>query len=390
MRRIGVVTVGRSDFGLYRPLLAELEGRPGVKLRLFVSGAHLDRRHGRTVAEIEAAGFRSYQAVPILTRGDDRRAVGVAAGRATEGFARAFAAWRPDLVVVLGDRFEMHAAAVAAAVMSLPIAHIHGGEISEGAIDDALRHSMTKLSHLHFASTADAARRLRQMGEEAWRVRRVGAIGLDNLRSVRRLDRAELGRSLDWALPARFALVTYHPVTLGRHDSVAECRSLLTALSRLRLPALFTAPNADAGGRAIDRLMREYVARHGECRYTANLGVERYYAAMRHASVMLGNSSSGLIEAASFDLPVVNVGDRQAGRLRPANVVDCAPRPAAVEAALRRALRLRSAGARFRNPYFAGGAGPRIARVLCAAKLDGKLLRKRFVLAPAVLRSSRA
>jgi UDP-hydrolysing UDP-N-acetyl-D-glucosamine 2-epimerase len=379
MRKIGVVTVGRSDFGLYRPLLAELGAWRSVDLRLFVSGAHLTRRHGRTVTEIEAAGFRRYSAVPMLARGDREVDIGVAAGKGTSGFAHAFAKWRPDLLVVLGDRYEMHAAVVAALVMKIPVAHLHGGEISEGAIDDALRHSMTKLSHLHFASTPDYARRIRQMGEEAWRVHHVGAIGLDNLRATRVLDRAKFGASLGWDVPAQFVLFTYHPVTLAWRDSAEECADILIAVDRVGLPVLFTGPNADAGGRALDRLVRDYAARHSGCCYVNNLGLVRYYSAMTYATMMLGNSSSGIIEGASFNLPVVNVGDRQAGRLRPANVIDSSPRPKEVEAAMRRAMKTRAAGRRFKNPYFVGGAAERIVKVLLHAPLDGRLLRKKFV-----------
>ncbi|MBI5426102.1 MAG: UDP-N-acetylglucosamine 2-epimerase (hydrolyzing) [Opitutae bacterium] len=379
MRRIGVVTVGRSDFGLYRPLLARLRARREVRLKLFVAGAHLAREHGRTVTEIEAAGFRDYAPVPTLTRADDEVAVGIAAGRGTAGFARAFAAWRPDILVVLGDRYEMHAAVVAAVVLNIPVAHLHGGEISEGAIDDTLRHSMTKLSHLHFASAPDYARRIRQMGEEPWRVHHVGAIGLDNVREVEIMSPMELGASLGWKIPSQFILFTYHPVTLGAHDSAAECRDVLAALEQFGLPVLFTAPNADAGGRALDLLVRRYVARRRGSHYVNNLGLVRYYSAMTHATLMAGNSSSGIIEAASFDLPVVNIGERQRGRLRPRNVIDCAPRRRAVLTALRQALRTRAEGMMFENPYDAGGAAARIVRVLLRAPLGGRLLQKKFI-----------
>jgi len=381
VRRIGVVSVGRSDFGLYRPLLNRLKIEPSVDLRLFVSGSHLDRRHGHTIDEIQTAGFKDLIRVPVLEAKDSPEAIGQSMGRAVLGFSRALARWRPDILVVLGDRFEMHAAALAALPHTIPVAHIHGGEITEGAIDDALRHSLTKLSHLHFPSTSAYVQRIRQLGEEPWRIRLVGAIGLDNLSQVAIPGALELARRLGRTLPEGFILATYHPVTLEHADTARQIDALLGALDRFGRPVLFTAPNADTQRHIIDQRIKRYVSRHGSCVYISNLGTENYFGAMAAAVAMVGNSSSGIIEAASFKLPVVNIGARQAGRVRPASVIDCACETGSIERALRKAISAvyKRICTNIRNPYDQGGASERIAERLLDVDIDsGKLLRKRF------------
>lgn len=387
MRRIGVVTVGRSDFGLYLPLLRRLGAHRDVALKLFVSGAHLLRTERRVARQVEEAGYQDYVAVKMLVRADDPTGIGVSMGRGVSAFSRAYSQWRPDLLVVLGDRFEMHAAALAALPHNIPVAHIHGGEITEGAIDDCLRHSMTKLSHLHFASTRQYARRIRQMGEESWRVKAVGAIGLDNLTQIRIPDRRELSRRLNWTVPPEFLLVTYHPVTLEAERVAVQGRQLLEALRRSRLPVLFTAPNADTHGRRLSRLIQHHVKANPDCIYVENLGTENYFAAMAAAAAMVGNSSSGILEAASFRLPVVNIGLRQAGRLRPANVIDCGYGVEEIMCALRqaRSAEFKRRIRRCRNPYYAGGAAKHIVQAIRTVPLGRRLIWKKFCDVPGAI-----
>ena len=384
MRRIGVVTVGRSDFGLYLPLLRRLEAHRDVALKLFVSGAHLLGTEKKVALQVEEAGYHDYIAVKMLVQADDPTGIGVSMGRGVSAFSKAYSQWRPDVLVVLGDRFEMHAAALAALPHNIPVAHIHGGEITEGAIDDCLRHSMTKLSHLHFASTRQYARRIRQMGEEGWRVKAVGAIGLDNLTQIKIPDRRELSRRLKWTLPPEFLLVTYHPVTLEADRVAEQGQQLLEALRRSKLPVLFTAPNADTHGQRLSRLIKLHVQSNPDCLYVENLGTENYFAAMAAASAMVGNSSSGIIEAASFRLPVVNIGLRQAGRLRPANVIDCGYGTEEIVRALRRAtsVEFKRRIRRCRNPYYAGGAAEHIVKSIRTVPLGRSLIWKKFCDAP--------
>jgi UDP-hydrolysing UDP-N-acetyl-D-glucosamine 2-epimerase len=378
---VGIVTVGRSDYGIYLPVLRALQATPELRLELFVTGMHLSAAHGNTVEAIERDGFPIAARIPTLSDCDTPEAVARAIAAGVAGFAAVFAQRRPDILVVLGDRFEMYAAAIAALPFTIPVAHIHGGEVTQGAIDDALRHSMTKLSHLHFVSTEAYARRVQQLGEEPWRITVTGAPSLDNLAAVRVLSRAELETALGFALESPALLVTYHPVTLQHEQTEHQCRELLAALEEAGAQVIFTLPNADTGGRAITQLIREFIRRHPKARLVENLGTELYFSLMEHASAMVGNSSSGLIEAPSFALPVVNIGLRQAGRVRGANVIDVAHDRASIFAGVQRAVApaFRASLDRQANPYRAGkSAAANIVNKLMTVELDDRLLVKRF------------
>ena len=381
MRRIGVVTVGRSDFGLYVPILEAIRAARGLELTLYVSGMHLSPEFGRSVRLIEEAGYRDYVVVESLLSSDSPTGIAKSMALGVAGFADALARVRPDILLVLGDRFDMHAAALAALPFTIPVAHVHGGEITEGAIDDALRHCITKLSHLHFPSTEEYAQRLRQLGEEPWRITVAGAPGLDNLRALRIPSRRRLEAKLGRRLPSRFLLVTYHPVTLEFERTSWQIDQLLRALRTMDLPAVFTLPNADTSGRIIADALRAYVAARPDSCLVDNLGTELYFAMMKQAAAMVGNSSSGIIEAASFHLPVVNVGSRQGGRLRPANVIDCGNATSNIVGAVRRALApdFRGGPCRAKNPYDRGGAAHIIVERLRAVPLGRKLVHKKFV-----------
>jgi len=380
-RRIGVVTVSRSDYGHLRPVLEGIRRAGDLELILFAAGMHLEPDFGSTVREIEADGFAIAERIAMLERGDSPEAVAVSTGRGVEGFARAFARRRPDLLVVLGDRFEMLAAAVAALPFALPVAHIHGGEVSEGAMDNQIRHAITKLSHVHFASAEPHAQRIAQMGEEAWRIHTVGGPGIDRIATVETLSREALARELDLPAEGRWLLVTFHPVTLEHRDTASHVDELLAALEKTDGTLVITYPNADTSGRLIIDRLEEFAARHaGRCRLARNLGERLYLALLRHADVMIGNSSSGLIEAPSFGLPAVNIGARQRGRLRGANVIDVEPVRdeilRGIETAQTPAFRARARAAA--NPYGDGRAAPRIVEALRTVQIDARLVQKRF------------
>lgn len=380
MRTIGVVTVARSDYGIYRPVLRRIQADKRLRLHLIVAGAHLRAEFGRTIREIEADGFPVGARVDLLRGSDSPLAIAEAIGRGVAAYARCYARRRPDLLVVLGDRFEMYAAAVAALPFAIPIAHIHGGELTAGAMDDAIRHSMTKLSHLHFVSTREYARRVIQLGEEPWRVMVSGAPSLDNLRAMNLLSRGELERQFGVNVDPAPLLVTFHPVTLETGRTEDYTRELLAALETVALPVVFTAPNADTHGRRIRRLVARYVKANATARFVENLGTRGYFGLMAHARVMVGNSSSGILEAASFKLPVVNIGTRQEGRVRPRNVIDVGYGRHDIAGGIRRAISrsFRDSLADLCNPYDAGGAATTIVRRLIHVPIGNKLVMKRF------------
>lgn len=379
-RVIGVVTVARSDWGHLVPVLEALRAAPDVTLRLLVGGAHLSPRFGSTVAAIEAAGWPIAARVEMLEAGDAPRDLAVAAARGVAGFADVFARECLDLLVLLGDRLEMLAAATAALPFALPVAHIHGGEITEGAIDEQARHAITKLAHLHFAAAEPYARRILQMGEEPWRVHCVGAPGLDRLAARATLPRAEIAARLGLALRRPTLLVTFHPVTLEHADTARQVDELVAALAGVDGDVVISYPGADTAHRAIVERWTALASSRPGTRLAASLGEDVYASLLREADVMVGNSSSGIIEAGSFALPVVNVGTRQQGRLRGPNVVDVGHRRDEIAAGLARALApaFRRGLAGMRNPYGDGAAAPRIVRVLREVDL-GRLPRKRFV-----------
>lgn len=376
-----MVTVSRSDYGIYLPVLRQLRDASDVRLQLFVTGMHLCARFGSTVELIERDGFPIVERIATLSASDTPAAIASAIGAGVCGFSSAFSRHRPDILVVLGDRFDMYPAVVAALPYKIPVAHVHGGELTEGAIDDALRHSMTKLSHLHFVSTDVYARRVAQLGEERWRITVCGAPSLDNLKQVQLLSAAELEASCGLCLSTPPLLVTFHPVTLEYEHTDRQILELLAALERSGRPVVFTLPNADTGGATIIRRITEYVDNHDSARLVANLGTERYFSLMSHAAAMVGNSSSGIIEAASLGLPVVNVGSRQRGRAKGINVLDVECEREAILQGIRtatsQAFRDRMTG--LVNPYGQGNAAPTIVATLKTVALDDRLLVKKFV-----------
>ena len=380
MRTIAVVTGSRADYGIYLPLLRRLNSEPAVKLHLLVTGMHLSARFGMTVEAIEADGFPIAERIHVLSDSDRPEDIATAMGRATMGFGEAFARSRSDILVVLGDRFEMHGAAVAALPFKIPVAHIHGGELTEGAIDDSLRHCLTKLSHLHFVSTAEHARRVVQLGEELWRVTVCGALGLDNVRQIPRLSSIELQQKFGIRMTPDLMLVTFHPTTLEFEQAGQQTDELLAAVCAAGLPVLFTMPNADTGGLAIRKRIEAFVRKWPAAQAVETLGTQAYLSVMALCSIVIGNSSSALIEAPCFNLPAVNIGNRQNGRTRGKNVIDVGYGREEILGAIRRAreTQFRESIVGAPNPYGDGHAAERIASVLLTTECDGRLIVKRF------------
>lgn len=384
MRTIGVVTTSRADYGIYLPVLRRIESDPGIRLQLIVSGSHLSAEFGFTVRAIEKDGFEIAERVEMLLSSDSPEATAKSMGLGLLGFGQVFSRTHPDLLLALGDRFEMHAAVLAALPFRIPVAHIHGGEITLGAFDDALRHSMTKLSHLHFVSTAEHGRRVIQLGEEPWRVTVSGAPSLDNLRTVTLLTRDEVENRFNLHLGERFLLVTFHPATLDPGDPADQMRALLAAVDGTGLPAIVTMPNADPGGEAVRAVIRERAGQNSQLQPAESFGTVGYFSLMALASAMVGNSSSGIVEAASFGLPVVDVGSRQAGRSSARNVIHVPATADGIALGIQQALdpRFRETLDGLRNPYGDGHAADRIVDRLSRAELGPSLLLKRFADAP--------
>ena len=380
MRTVGVVTVGRSDYGIYLPVLRHIRDVPGLELRVMVSGMHLSPEFGLTVRDIEADGFEVADRIDMLEPSDSPEAIAKSVGRGVIGFAEAFARDQPDLLLTLGDRFEMYAATVAALPFRLPVAHISGGEVTQGAIDDALRHSMTKLSHLHFVSTQEYADRVVQMGEEPWRVTVTGSPALDSMRETELLSREALSGRLQSPLPHRFLLVTYHPVTLEFEQTACQVGELLAGLDEASLPVLFTAPNSDTGGRTVRRMIYDACEGRDDWQVVENLGPQAYYSAMALASAMVGNSSSGIVEAGMFPLPVVNIGTRQTGRVRSANIIDVGYARAEVAAGIHNAISddFATSLAGMTSPFGDGHAAESIVSQLLRVPVNDDMIVKRF------------
>jgi UDP-hydrolysing UDP-N-acetyl-D-glucosamine 2-epimerase len=374
---ICVVSGGRADYGLLTPVLRALNADAVFKVSLVLTGQHLVAQQGDTAARVRADGFAVAAEVDMGLDGDDPVAITQAAGRALGGMAGVLDTLKPDLMLLLGDRYEILCCALAASLARIPMAHIAGGDITEGAFDDAFRHAITKLAHLHFVTNDEAARRVRQLGEEAARVHVVGSPGLDLVRMTKVPARDAFFACVGLAPRAINVVATFHPVTLAG-DSLSQLDEMLAALARLPDAAiLFTGSNADPDGRRIDARVQEFVAGYPAARFAASLGAENYFAALSHMDLVVGNSSSGLYEAPSFGIPTVNVGARQKGRLRAASVIDCPAERNAIGDAIRAAL---ARGRRpTENPYGDGHASERIVAVLKSLIDPRQLLVKRFV-----------
>jgi UDP-hydrolysing UDP-N-acetyl-D-glucosamine 2-epimerase len=380
-RSVAVVTGSRAEYGLYRPILRAICETVDLELRLMVCGMHLSQTYGHTSRRIEHDGFRIHDRIETLITSDDSpEAIGRSIAAGVSGFARAFGAARPDILMLLGDRYDMLAAALAAMPYAIPITHIHGGELTEGAIDDAIRHALTKLSHLHFVSTERYRHRVIQLGEQPDRVIVCGAVGLDTIRLTKATPREGLEAHLGLRLEPPPLLVTFHPTTLEYADIPRQCRALTQALRGAGRPIIVTYPNADTMAHTVIAEIETFAAAHANVRVERELGAANYFGMMAVSAAMVGNSSSGIIEAPSFRLPVVNIGNRQRGRIRAANVIDCVCEPEAIASAIVRATSVdfRESLVGLKNPYGDGHAAERIVAYLRSASLGQGLVEKRF------------
>ena len=378
MKKIAVVTTSRADYShLYWPLKA-MQAHPDIDLKLIVMAAHLSPEFGLTVREIEADGLPIAARVECLLSSDSDVGMAKSIGVGVLSLADILGAMRPDLLLLIADRYEMLAPAAVALALRIPIAHIEGGELSEGAIDDAVRNALTKLSHVHFTSTTAARKRVIGMGEEPWRVYRAGAPSLDHLRKSKLLDRSHLETNLSIDLRLPTAVIAYHPVTL-LSDTVAEADALFAALESVSRQLVFCYPNADAGSRTLVERTQNFLAARGSGRLFVNLPAVTYWSLLKEVDLLIGNSSSGIMETASFALPTVNVGMRQQGRERPLNVLDAAPVVeeilASIEKATSRTFKDTLLG--MTNPYGEGTATERILEVLTTLPARDALLMKR-------------
>jgi UDP-hydrolysing UDP-N-acetyl-D-glucosamine 2-epimerase len=377
-RKIAVVTTSRADYShLYWPLRT-LAGRDDVDLRLMVLGAHLSSEFGTTVREIEKDGFSIAARIECLLSSDSDVGMAKTIGVAVLGLAEHLGTMRPDILLLIADRYEMLAPASVALALRIPVAHIEGGETSEGAIDDAVRNALTKMAHIHFTSTLAARQRIIAMGEERWRVHRAGAPSLDHLRRSTLLTRVQLEEKLGCDLGVPTVLLSYHPVTLA-DDTLEEAEALFSALSQISGQLLFCYPNADAGSRALIERTKSFLATRGNGSVFVNLDAVTYWSLLRQVEMLVGNSSSGIMETASFALPTVNIGIRQQGRERAGNVLDAAANVADIVAAIGAARRAEFPAALrgMRNPYGDGMASERIVEVLTSVELGQKLLMKK-------------
>lgn len=327
MKKICVITGTRAEYGLLKPLIKKIKEHENLILQLVATGMHLSPEFGLTYKEIESDGYEINEKIEILLSSDSATGISKSMGLAMISFSECFERLRPDLIVVLGDRFEIFSAVSAATVAKIPVAHLHGGETTEGAFDEAFRHSITKMSHLHFTSTEEYRRRVIQLGEHPSRVFNVGAIGIENIKTLNFLSKEELEKSIKFKLGEHFALVTFHPVTLEHGTSEEQFRNLLDALDEFNeMRVIFTKANADTDGRIINKLIDSYVEKNKDRAIAfTSMGQLRYLSTMKYASMVIGNSSSGIIEAPTFKVPTINIGDRQKGRVKAESIINCQP-----------------------------------------------------------------
>jgi GDP/UDP-N,N'-diacetylbacillosamine 2-epimerase (hydrolysing) len=379
-RKICIITGTRAEFGLLRLLMQEVQDAPECELQIVATGMHLSPEYGLTYKEIEQSGFKIDYKVDMQLSSDSATSITKSIGIGTIGFAEAYEHLQPDLVVVLGDRFELISAVTATLIAGIPVAHIHGGETTEGAFDEAIRHSITKMSHLHFVAAPEYARRVIQLGEQPNRVHVVGGLGIDAIKNTKLLNRKDLERSLNFKFGDKNLLVTFHPATLEARSSAEQMKSLLDALSDIDdAHLIFTMPNADNGSLELKAMVEAFVMQHpNACVYTS-LGQLRYLSCMQFVDGVIGNSSSGIAEAPSMRIGTVNIGDRQKGRLSAASIIHCPPDRIKIQEAI---LRLydplfRKSLDGILNPYGNGGASQKIMKIIRSHSLND-LLKKSF------------
>ena len=377
-RKICVVTGTRAEYGLLYWLMKELQEDPDFELQIIATGMHLSPEFGLTYQQIEQDGFIINEKVEMLLSSDTPVGITKSLGLATIGFADSLARLSPDLLVVLGDRYEILAAVQAALVARIPVAHIAGGDTTEGAIDEAIRHSITKMSHLHFVTNEISAQRVRQLGENPAHVYNVGHTGIDAIKRVRLLEKKELEESLGFAFKPINFLVTFHPVTLEEASSQTQFQELLDALDSFgsEVGIIITKPNSDTDGRVLIKMIDEFCQTRPNVQAYVSLGQQRYLSAIHHVDAVIGNSSSGLYEVPAFKKPTINIGDRQKGRLKSSSVIDCPPEKEAIIEAIQ--MGLQQDWSEVESMYGDGGASEKIIAILKQQKTYETLLQKHF------------
>lgn len=381
-KKVCVVTGTRAEYGLLKPVIDKIHKSQDLELQLVATGMHLSPEFGLTYKEIEADGYPVTDKVEMLLSSDTSVGITKSMAVALMGFGECFERLKPDMVVILGDRYEMLMVASAAMVAKIPIAHIHGGEITEGAMDDAIRHSLTKMSHIHFASTEEYRHRIIQLGENPKSVFHAGSLGVENIREEKLLDKTSFEESIDFSVDESTIIVTYHPVTLENISSKVQFEKLLTVLeNNAKLRVIFTKANSDTDGRIINQMIDEFVKKHEDrCIAFTSLGRVRYLSALQFCAAVVGNSSSGIIEAPSFHIPTVNIGNRQQGRICANTVINCGYEVEEIENALVKAFskEFRNQLSGMNNPYEKAGTSVLIVQKIKDMLLSGQGVKKHF------------
>ena len=379
-RKVCIITGTRAEYGLLRWIMQILKDDPDFTLQIIATGMHLSPEFGLTYKAIEQDGFHIDRKVEMLTSSDTPVGIAKSMGLGLIGFADALHEMQPDLILVLGDRFEIFSAVSAALVACIPVAHLHGGETTEGAFDEALRHSITKMSHLHFVAAEEYRQRVIQLGEQPERVFTVGGLGIDNIKRLQLLDRKALESSLDFKLGIKNLLITFHPVTLETANAENQMTELLAALTTLKDTGLiFTLPNADTNGRILVKMVEQFVAKNSNARAYTSLGQLRYLSCIAQVDGVIGNSSSGLLEVPSFKKGTINIGDRQRGRLQAKSIINCKPNRTSIVSALTQLYSddFQTHLRKVINPYGEGGASEKIASILKHIVTNG-IVKKTF------------
>lgn len=382
MKKVCIITGTRAEYGLLKSVIDKVHNSRDLELQLVVTGMHLSPEFGLTYHEIEEDGYPISDRIEMLLSSDTPVGITKSMGVALIGFAECFDRNRPDMVVILGDRYEMLVAAEAAVIARIPIAHIHGGELTEGAMDEAIRHSITKMSHLHFTSTEEYRNRVIQLGEQPQSVYYVGALGVENIKNLPLLGKEELEKILGFSFSSTMVMVTYHPVTLEDATAEVQFRNILDVIhAHKEMAVIFTKANADTDGRIINQMIDDFVnSNHERCVAYTSMGQLRYLSTLQFCDIVMGNSSSGIIEVPSFGIPTINIGDRQKRRVHAASVIDCGSNKEEIEAALTKAMSADFKGElrKVRNPYEGEQTSEKIVEVINKVLQQGIDMKKKF------------
>ncbi|WP_368737736.1 UDP-N-acetylglucosamine 2-epimerase [Bacillus sp. EB106-08-02-XG196] len=382
MKKISILTATRAEYGLLKPIIKKLNDVSEFDVRVVVTGAHLSPEFGLTYKEIEQDGIAIDEKIEMLLSADTPTAITKSMGLAMISFADYFEKLKPDMLIVLGDRYETLAVSIAAMNQRIPITHLYGGEATEGAVDEAIRHAITKLSYLHFTSTEEYRMRVIQLGEHPDRVFCVGAVGIENIFNQNLMDKSELESSIGFKLDYPYAMVTFHPVTLEDDNSEVQFQALLDVCRRYQnMNFIFTKANADANGRIINNMIDAYIEENNNAIAFTSLGIIRYLSALKYCTLVIGNSSSGLLEAPSFGIPTINIGDRQKGRMKADSVIDCEPRHGDIEKAIDLALteEFKDKAKKTDNPYGNGETSDKVIVTLKDFLFNNRIiLKKKF------------